>query len=58
MEVSEKRAEAVREYLVSQGVPDDRVMATGKGESEPVATNKTPAGRQQNRRVELVITRT
>jgi outer membrane protein OmpA-like peptidoglycan-associated protein len=58
MDISEKRAEAVREYLVSQGVPDDRVMATGKGESEPVATNKTAAGRQQNRRVELVITRT
>ena len=58
MEISEKRAEAVREYLVSQGMADDRIMATGKGESEPVATNKTPAGRQQNRRVELIITRT
>ena len=58
MEISEKRAEAVREYLVSQGMPDDRIMATGKGESEAVATNKTAAGRQQNRRVELVITRT
>jgi outer membrane protein OmpA-like peptidoglycan-associated protein len=58
MDISEKRAEAVREYLVSQGVPEDRVMATGKGESEPVATNKSPAGRQQNRRVELIITRT
>jgi outer membrane protein OmpA-like peptidoglycan-associated protein len=58
MEISEKRAEAVREYLVSLGVPDDRIMATGKGDAEPVATNKTTAGRQQNRRVELVITRT
>jgi outer membrane protein OmpA-like peptidoglycan-associated protein len=58
MEISEKRAEAVREYLVSQGLPDDRIMATGKGESESVATNKTAAGRQQNRRVELIITRT
>jgi outer membrane protein OmpA-like peptidoglycan-associated protein len=58
MDISEKRAEAVREYLVSQGVPEDRTMATGKGDAEPVATNKTPAGRQQNRRVELIITRT
>jgi outer membrane protein OmpA-like peptidoglycan-associated protein len=58
MEISEKRAEAVREYLVSLGVPADRIMATGKGDAEPVATNKTTAGRQQNRRVELVITRT
>jgi outer membrane protein OmpA-like peptidoglycan-associated protein len=58
MDISEKRAEAVREYLVSLGVPADRTMATGKGEAEPVATNKTAAGRQQNRRVELVITRT
>jgi outer membrane protein OmpA-like peptidoglycan-associated protein len=58
MEISEKRAEAVREYLVSQGLAEDRIMATGKGEAEPVATNKTPAGRQQNRRVELIITRT
>ena len=58
MEISEKRAEAVREYLVSLGVPADRTMATGKGDAEPVATNKTAAGRQQNRRVELVITRT
>ena len=58
MTISEKRAEAVREYLVTQGMPDDRIMATGKGDSEPVATNKTPAGRQQNRRVELIISRT
>ena len=58
MEISEKRAEAVREYLVSVGVSADRIMATGKGDAEPVATNKTAAGRQQNRRVELVITRT
>ena len=56
MEISEKRAEAVRDYLVSLGLPGDRIMATGKGESEPIATNKTVAGRQQNRRVELIIT--
>ena len=57
MELSQKRAEAVRDYLVSKGVPDANITATGKGETEPVATNKTVAGRQQNRRVELVITR-
>ncbi len=57
MALSEKRAQAVRNYLVSKGVPEDRITASGKGESEPVATNKTVAGRQANRRVELVITR-
>ena len=55
LEISEKRAEAVRDYLVSQGVAGDRIITTGKGETEPVATNKTAAGRQQNRRVELII---
>jgi outer membrane protein OmpA-like peptidoglycan-associated protein len=53
--LSEKRAEAVRDFLVSAGVPSDRVTAVGKGDTQPVATNKTAAGRQQNRRVELVI---
>ena len=55
--LSEKRAQAVRDYLVSKGVPEAQITAEGKGESEPIATNKTVAGRQQNRRVELVITR-
>ena len=55
MTLSEKRAQAVRDFLVSAGVAADHITAAGKGESEPVATNKTAAGRQQNRRVELVI---
>jgi len=55
-ELSQKRADAVRDFLVGAGVPADHVTATGKGEAEPIATNKTAAGRQQNRRVELVIT--
>ena len=55
-ELSQKRADAVRDYLVGAGVAADRVTAVGRGEEEPVATNKTAAGRQQNRRVELVIT--
>ncbi|MEO8382798.1 MAG: OmpA family protein [Acidobacteriota bacterium] len=54
--LSEKRAAAVRDYLVSRGVPTDRITTTGLGETSPVATNDTAAGRQQNRRVELVIT--
>src|SRR5438270_3561617 len=54
--LSEKRANAVRDYLVSAGISGDHITADGKGEESPIATNKTPAGRQQNRRVELVIT--
>jgi outer membrane protein OmpA-like peptidoglycan-associated protein len=53
--LSEKRAGAVRDFLVNGGVPADRISATGLGEKAPIATNKTAAGRQQNRRVELVI---
>ncbi|HEX7681714.1 MAG TPA: OmpA family protein [Thermoanaerobaculia bacterium] len=54
--LSEKRANAVRDYLVSAGIASDHITATGRGEEVPVATNKTAAGRQHNRRVELVIT--
>jgi outer membrane protein OmpA-like peptidoglycan-associated protein len=54
--LSEKRANAVRSFLVGAGIADSRISAAGKGEAEPVATNKTEAGRQENRRVELVIT--
>jgi len=54
--LSEKRAQAVRDFLVSAGVPADRITSVGRGEEQPVATNNTAAGRQQNRRVELVIT--
>jgi outer membrane protein OmpA-like peptidoglycan-associated protein len=53
--LSEKRAKAVRDFLVSQGVSPDAVNTRGFGESNPVASNATPAGRQQNRRVELVV---
>jgi outer membrane protein OmpA-like peptidoglycan-associated protein len=54
--LSEKRADVVRDYLISAGIPADHISASGKGEEAPVVTNKTAAGRQQNRRVELVIT--
>ena len=52
--LSQRRAEAVRNYLVSKGVSADRLIARGYGESRPVASNATREGRAQNRRVELV----
>ena len=54
--LSEKRAAAVHDFLIARGIPADRITTSGLGEKAPVATNDTAAGRQQNRRVELVIT--
>jgi outer membrane protein OmpA-like peptidoglycan-associated protein len=51
--LSAARAESVRQYLISKGVAADRLTAAGFGPSKPVASNKTAAGRAQNRRVEL-----
>ena len=53
--LSEQRAYTVRDYLVSQGVAANAVSAIGLGKGNPVASNDTAAGRQQNRRVELVV---
>jgi outer membrane protein OmpA-like peptidoglycan-associated protein len=53
--LSERRAGAVRSYLVDQGVSSARLTASGKGASDPVASNDTASGRQQNRRVEVII---
>jgi len=53
--LSEQRADTVRDYLVGQGVPNNTVSAIGLGKGQPVASNDTAAGRQQNRRVELVV---
>jgi len=53
--LSERRAESVRTYLVQQKIPPASVGAEGLGEGQPVASNATAAGRQQNRRVELVV---
>lgn len=55
MRLSKDRAESVKAYLVSQGANASRVEATGYGEDQPIATNKTAAGRQQNRRVEFTL---
>ena len=53
--LSQQRADAVGQYLMSQGIPNDRVTTKGYGPSYPVATNGTREGRSQNRRVELVV---
>lgn len=53
MGLSLRRAESVRNYLVNKGIPSDRLVIRGYGESQPVADNATAEGRFQNRRVEL-----
>ena len=53
--LSEQRAESVRKYLIEQGLPDSSLTATGFGKTMPIADNSTAAGRQQNRRVEIII---
>ncbi len=55
MTLSRQRAESVSGYFISNGVAQSRLIASGKGESEPRATNETEAGRQLNRRVELYV---
>ena len=54
-QLSEERGSAVRDYLTSQGMQQESVTTKGFGKTQPIATNETAAGRQQNRRVELVI---
>jgi len=53
--LSQRRADAVKGYLVGRGVSSERLSASGRGENSPVADNESAAGRQQNRRVEVVI---
>jgi outer membrane protein OmpA-like peptidoglycan-associated protein len=53
--LSEHRATSVRDYLTGAGISSDSVTAQGFGKTQPVASNGTSIGRQQNRRVELVI---
>lgn len=54
-DLSERRASSTASYLVSQGVARNRITTLGRGESEPVASNDTETGRQDNRRVEVAI---
>ena len=54
--LSESRANSVREYLIKESVNPNTITAHGFGKARPVATNDTAVGRQQNRRVELVVT--
>ncbi|MGH8705022.1 MAG: outer membrane protein OmpA [Burkholderiales bacterium] len=53
--LSVRRAESVKAYLVSKGVEPNRIYTEGKGEKQPVASNKTKEGRQKNRRVEIEV---
>jgi OmpA-OmpF porin, OOP family len=56
LQLSQKRAAAVRIYLIKKAITSDRLVAKGYGEGVPIADNRTAAGRSQNRRVEFVIT--
>jgi outer membrane protein OmpA-like peptidoglycan-associated protein len=54
--LSEQRAQSVASVLISSGVAPARIQIVGRGENQPIASNQTPEGRQQNRRVEIIIT--
>jgi len=55
--LSQRRAEAVRDYLIQRGYPGDHIQARGMGENSPIADNASPEGRANNRRVEIIIER-
>ncbi len=55
MDLSQKRAQSVRDYLVTKGIPQDLITAQGKGPDEPISDNGSVEGRASNRRVELVV---
>jgi outer membrane protein OmpA-like peptidoglycan-associated protein len=55
LKLSQQRADTVRAYLITQGLTEGTVTATGFGKTNPVADNDTPAGRQKNRRVEIIV---
>jgi outer membrane protein OmpA-like peptidoglycan-associated protein len=53
LQLSQKRAESVRQYLINGGIAADRITAIGVGEEEPISSNATAEGRSQNRRIEF-----
>jgi outer membrane protein OmpA-like peptidoglycan-associated protein len=53
--LSEERATATKDYLVSHGIAADRLTAAGFGDSHPIASNETAEGRRKNRRIEFVL---
>ena len=53
--LSQRRADSVKAYLVSKGIEPNRIYTEGKGEKQPVASNKTKEGRAKNRRVEIEV---
>ena len=55
LDLSQRRARSVANVLISEGVPSSRISVIGRGEDQPVASNLTPEGKAQNRRVEIVI---
>lgn len=57
LKLSRDRADAVKAWLLDQGISSERIITQGKGELDPVASNETEAGRQQNRRVEITLTK-
>lgn len=56
-QLSQRRAEEVRVYLIERGMPADRIIAVGRGESQPLASNDSAEGRAMNRRVEIILPR-
>jgi outer membrane protein OmpA-like peptidoglycan-associated protein len=55
MELSQARADSVRNFIISQGIPSDRIRAVGMGETRPLASNDKAEGRAENRRVEIIV---
>ena len=55
LKLSQERAEAVKEFLINQGIDSSRIVARGYGQTVPVAENSTPVGRSKNRRTEIRI---
>ena len=55
LKLSQRRADSVKTYMASQGLPAEKIHTEGRGEREPIADNKTKEGRQENRRVDVAV---